>query len=573
MTSRPILFPVLALLLAHLAVPCRASAAPFQAVGASGLGDDLTCMTISHRDPKFVLVGTSRGRIHRTVDGGASWEEVLVTPQRSLFFGRERNPDPRLEYALGLPGKSPHLQSWLRRKGLHTSGINLQQLLVLKGDKVTQINWIEVDWHDENRVFVGTTDGLYRSTDKGRTYVRIWQGRAGHRERMINTVVTDPAIKNRLLIGTARGLYASVNAGESFRLEMNFYVRESYIRALFYDRQQRGLVHMAMGGAAMASPDSGKNWITTHWNLWPPRGDVQWISLGPNNLRLIGTRDGLFASTQGGEMGSWKRRGVRFVARTVNRVLATTDPRVWFATTEIGLWRTDDAGVSWRKIKNFGALERPVWLMAYANDPEHMWLLTNRQIYRSGMPAALKPHPRPVRRPDLADLPTIEEFWRVVMGKKKLFYGDIQGYRDRVPWTALIPYVSASFSYNPSRDISLIRAFPHLHLPFTYHNRRFDTEYVAEVMALWDLTPLLFDRREIPHFGRVERHLTYLRRDLTERVLRLHREYKRISHTLAFRPPSSLLAREFMRIRLKEISAFFDAISGDYWSAHVGGIP
>ena len=117
----------------------KAENARFHALLSGRIGEDFTCVGISHRDPNFVLAGTTTGTLLRSTDGGATWQRVVITPSRTLFFGRERQPDPRFEYALGLPGKSPHLQRWIRQKGLHTSGVNWQQLLVQKGDKMVSV--------------------------------------------------------------------------------------------------------------------------------------------------------------------------------------------------------------------------------------------------------------------------------------------------------------------------------------------------------------------------------------------------------------------------------------------------
>ncbi|MCB9554985.1 MAG: hypothetical protein H6707_02700 [Deltaproteobacteria bacterium] len=554
------------------AAPLSARNIGLRAVAMAGLGEELTCLGVSHRNHKLVFIGTATGAIYRTDDAGATWQQVLVTPQRSLFYGRERSPDPRLEYALGLPGKSPHLQSWLRSKGARTAGLNLQQLLVLKGDKSTTINWIEVDWHDEQRIFVGTTDGLYRSTDGGRNFLRIWQGRTGIRERVVNTVVTDPATPNRLIVGTAQGLFYSTNAGTTMRKEMDFYIRDSYIRALYFSREQKGLLHMAMGGASMASPDGGENWITTHWSLWSPRGDVQWISLGPENVRVMGTGDGVWASAQGGEMGSWQRRGMRFVNNVVNTVLATKTPGQWYATTELALWETKDAGESWYKVFQLGGSESPRWVHAYDGDASKLWLLTNRQLYRVGEPKALRPAPRPRREPRLLDFPDLHQFWKVLLKKKLLYFDDVIAYKQRAPYAALLPRLSLYYFYSPTVDALKLRAFPYLHYDFLYYNRQRTNEHVVEAWAYWELSRLIFDRRELPHFGRIERNLAWLRRDITERVNRLYRVYREVATRLALNPPAEPLAREFMRIRLQEIAGYFDGISGGYWSKKSGGI-
>ncbi|MCA9666869.1 MAG: hypothetical protein KC503_14820 [Myxococcales bacterium] len=544
----------------------RAERDGFYQVASAGLADDYTCIGISHRNPNLVFVGTSTGKILRTDDGGATWQETLVTPARSLFFGRERQSDSRLEYALGLPGKSPHLQSWLRQKGLHTSGINLQQLLVKKGDKQVAVNWIEVSWHDENLIYVGTVDGLYRSVDGGRTYLRIWQGRSGMRERIINTVVTDPAVPGRLMVGTASGLFYSKDGGASFRKEMDFYIRDSYIRGMWFDRTQKGLVHMAMGGASMASPDAGKNWITTYWHLWGPRGSVHWLSLGPGNLRLMGTEDGLFASLQGGEMGSWKRRGIRFVKQTIDKVQATKDPRIWYATTEIGLWKTYDQGLSWRRVIELGGKEQPRWVEAWANDPNQMWFITNRAIYRRGVILKMRAQSAAPRRRRLLDVPSLHTFWKHVMRHHHHYFADIQRYKDRAPWASLLPEVIVSGYWSPTRDVALIKSFPWFQYPYTYFNQRIDRELSLEVLAMWDFTRLVFDRRALPHFGRIERNLNAHRLELGDRMRKLYREYILVARTLAFSPPQDPITRQFLRIRIQEITAYFDAISSGYWS-------
>ena len=543
------------------------------AINAAGLGEELTCIGQSHRDPNFVMIGTTTGRILRTVDGGATWQIVTVTPPRTLFFGRERSPDPRMEYALGLPGKSPHLQQWLRQKGLHTSGINMQQVLVQKGDKMVSVNWIEVDWNDEDRVYVGTVDGLYRSTDRGRTFIRIFQGRSSPSERMVNSVATDPHDPRRLLMGTANGLFYSRDRGATFFKTLNFYMRDAYIREIWFDPEQRGLVHVAMGGSAMASPDGGQNWITTHWDgLSGPRSDVQSISLGPQNLRLIGTRDGVFASWQGGEMGSWRRRGYRFVGTYIIKVLATTDPRVWFALTRDGLWVTGDAGLNWTPYFVTGGKGTPRWIAAHGGNPDHLWLITNRQVFRMGPPPKLRqvaPARAMPRR--ILDVPPLYTLHKRVLRHNQLYFPQAQGYRERGPWAALLPRITVGAHYMPAVDVMGVKDWQHAHWPYGYFNRSMDYSPTFEVFVMWDLGRLIFDKRELPHWGRIERNLGAIRRDLAERLNRLYQEYVRVARMMVHAPPADALTREYHKIRLQELTAYFDAVSGGYWSKALRG--
>jgi photosystem II stability/assembly factor-like uncharacterized protein len=553
----------------------RAQNARFHALATSTLGEDFTCIGISHRDPDFVLVGTSTGSLLRSTDGGATWQRIVVTPSRTLFFGRERQPDPRFEYALGLPGKSPHLQRWIRQKGLNTSGVNWQQLLVQKGDKMVSITWIEVDWNNENRVFVGTTYGLYYSRDKARTFVRIYQGRSSTAERMVNAVATDPADPNHILMGTASGIFDSKDGGATFHKTMNYYLRSSYIREIWFDPQQPGLVHVAMGGSSMASPDGGKNWITTHWDEWGPRADVQSISLGPQNIRVMGTRDGVFASWQGGEMGSWQRRGIRFVGTVILKVLATVKPHVWYALTDQAVWMTQDFGLNWTPIMHLGGREAARWIKAFHGREDQIWLVTNRQVYRSGMPRGLLS----MRAPEgiaasrrLLDVPPLHKFHKKVLRHARVYFPDIQDYRDRSPWAALLPHLTVGAHYTLNADVMTIKNWMHRLWPYHYFNASRDRGLTFEVFAYWELERLIMDRRKLPHWGRIDRNLAGVRLDLTERVQRLYREYVRVARILVTRPPANLLTRSFLKIRLQEIAAYFDAISGGYWSKKTGGL-
>ena len=551
---------------------CGADAAAqgLYAINSATFGEELTCIGMSHRDPNFVMVGTGNGKIFRTLDAGATWQVITVTPHRSIFWGRERSPDPRMDYALGLPGKSPHLQSWLRRQGLATSGINLQQLLILKGDKQVRVNWIEVDWHDESRIYVGTTDGLYLSRDKARTFVRTFQGYTKAAERMVNTVATDPSDPNKVIIGTASGLFISKMRGVAFRKTMNYYMRGSYIREIWFDPEQKDLVHVAMGGSAMASPDGGKHWITTHWDEWGPRADVQSLSLGPQNIRLIGTRDGLWASWQGGEMGSWKRRGIRFVGHVMTKVLASNNPKVWLAMTQKALWYTRDAGLNWSKIFQTGGKEVPLWMKSFKGDLRHLWILTNRQLYRVGAPALVRGR-RPSRKPRALKVPTLYRFVLKVLKHNRIYFPDNQRLRDRSPWAALLPSLSVQGTRADYSEATIYKDYIHSHWPYRYHSVDSDRSIRLELWATWDLTRLVFDKRQLPHWGRIQRNLSAIRQDITERIHRMYNEYRRVSLILAYHPPANAFVRMQHEIRLQEISAYFDGLSGGYWSKATGG--
>ncbi len=561
------------LCLSLLLVAPAAEATGFYIINSVGLAQELTAITMSHHNPNYVIVGTAEGKIMITEDGGATWQEFNVTQPRSLFYGRERQPDPAWQYAPGLPGKSPHLQSWLRRKGLHTAGTNLSEFLFTQGEKPVTINWIEIDWHDEKRIFVATPSGLFRSLDKGRTFIRIFSGYNGKSERMVTAVATDPNDPKKVIMGTAAGIWVSKNNGISFLRTLNFYLRDSYVREIWFDPEQPGLVHLALGGSAMASPDAGKNWITTHWCQWAPRANVNSVSIGPGNLRLMGTNDGVYASFQGGEWGTWKRRGFRFPHMRIHKVLASRDPKVWLAMTDQALWSTEDMGINWKKIYLTGGKEIPRWFATFRQDLKHLWFITNREIYRRGPPPGMRRTNLSMRGSKrLLQVPDLFTLVRRILRHHHAYFAQNQKVRDRAPWAALLPSITAGYRYSTARDVSDIRTAQFFWEPYTYFNASSDYGQNWEVLAKWDLGRLIFDKASLPSWGRIERHLSGLRQEITDRVHRLYVEYKRVARILVYAPPADELTRQFHEIRLRELSALLNGMSDGYWEEVTGGL-
>jgi photosystem II stability/assembly factor-like uncharacterized protein len=549
----------------------RALAQGWYAVSTTGLADELTTIAMSHRNPNFVLVGTVRGRILRTLDGGSTWEELRVATDRSVYYGRERQPDPSWEYAPGLPGKSPYLQSWLRRSGLATSGINMAQLLSEKAERSVAINWIEVDWHDESTIYVGMGFGLYRSRDKGRSFMRIFQGQKDAADRNVNTVATDPSDPRRILVGTSNGLFLSSDRGFTFEKTMNYYMRDSYIREIWFVPNQPKVVHVAMAGSAMASTDSGVHWQTTHWNDWAPRSDVQSFSIGPGDLRLIGTRDGVFASWQGGEGSTWQRRGWRFSGMQISKVLASANPSVWYATTDGAVWVTEDSGLNWRKVFQAGGREVPRWITAFGGERRHLWMITNRQVYRIGPPPRMRVFNLAMRADtSILRMPNLSDFARHVLKHNRIWFGDTERYRERSMWAALMPKITASAEYAYALDVVQVNNIQFASMPYAFYNRLFDGRIVWAISASLDLGRLIFSKERLPHWGRIERNQTAIRNDLTDRVHRLYLEYHRVARTLCFAPPADDLARHHLELRLEEIAAYLNAMSGGYWGRVTG---
>ena len=180
---------------------------------------------------------------------------------------------------------------------------------------------------------LSTGDGIYKSTDAGKTWRHL-----GLRDgQQIGGVIVDPRDENRIFVAVLghpygpnpeRGVYRSTNGGETFE------------RVLYKDENT---------GAIQVAFDPGNPQIV-YADLWAGRQ-------GPwENSSWNGPLSGLFKSVDGGTTWRQLTTGLPTTAQGLGRIgftIAPSDPRRMYATVDAptlgGIYRSDDAGETWRR--------------------------------------------------------------------------------------------------------------------------------------------------------------------------------------------------------------------------------
>ncbi len=246
------------------------------------------------------------------------------------------------------------------------------------------IGAIAVAESDPNIIYVGsgegmprpdlsTGDGLYKSTDAGRTWTHL-----GLRDgQQIPQIVVDPGNPNRLFVAvlghpygpnTERGIFRSLDGGASFE------------KVLYKDENT--------GGIDIALDPVDPN--TIYAVMWETRQ-------GPwENGVWTGPGSGLFKSTDGGMTWRALTSGLPTFAEGLGRIgvtVAPSDPRRLYAAVDAGrnggIFRSDDAGETWTRANS---------------DP--------RVVARPADAADVRVHPT---NPDIVYVPTIVA-WKSVDG-------------------------------------------------------------------------------------------------------------------------------------------------------------
>jgi photosystem II stability/assembly factor-like uncharacterized protein len=251
---------------------------------------------------------------------------------------------------------------------------------IFDGEPVGSIGAIAVAPSDPSVIYVGSGEadmrsqisygnGMYRSDDGGMTWVHIGL----EDTRQIGRVLVDPHDPNLVYVAALghaygpneqRGVFRSTDGGRSWQ-KVLFENADTGAIDLAFDPRDRRVIYAAL-------------WQTRRppWNIYPP-------SNGPGS--------GLYKSINGGD--TWRRiAGHGLPSAGLGRIgiaVAPTEPdRVYLIVDadQGGLYRSDDAGASWRLIHSATRIWQRGWYFgAIAVDPKDadtVYVL-NTAMYRS----------------------------------------------------------------------------------------------------------------------------------------------------------------------------------------------
>ena len=260
-------------------------------------------LVIDPRLPANVFAGTLADGVYKSPDGGRRWLPRNAGIQKGTISANVNelvfDPlDSQVLYAattVGVFRTKDAGQSWTERM----RGMNEINFIVA----------LAVDPVSPNILYAGTSGGVYRSFDGADHWTKTNNGLVPDDAKMasmalgVNRLLIDPANPDVVYAGTTQGVFKTLNKGETWaRLAAD--LGELYVSSLVLEPGNGQHLYMGTSTGIFQSQDSGQTWKATNEGL--ANLNIRAIAMDPQDSRVLyaGTNgSGLFRSQDGGE--SW----------------------------------------------------------------------------------------------------------------------------------------------------------------------------------------------------------------------------------------------------------------------------
>ena len=250
---------------------------------------------------------------------------------------------------------------------------------IFDNEPVASIGAIAVAPSDPNVVYVGTGeadmrsqisfgDGMYKSTDAGKTWTHIGLDNT----RQIGRVLVDPRNANIVFVAALghaydanpdRGVFRSTDGGASWE-------------KVLYKDENVGAIDLAF------DPRHSRTIYASLWNTRRPPWSIYPPSYGPGS--------GIYKSTDGGD--KWTQLTDGLPTEKVGRIglaVAPSEPDRVYAVVDAkdgGIFRSDDSGKSWRLMSNEHRVWQRGWyfgnIVVDPKNPDDVYV-SDTSVYRS----------------------------------------------------------------------------------------------------------------------------------------------------------------------------------------------
>jgi len=290
------------LLFVLLALCCASAAWAGQWTALGPDGGDVRSLAYDPQNPDHIFLGTSTGTLFASTDGGHSW----------VRFAHLGSGDDYVIDHLAFDPQNPN-------------------------------KMYAAAWSVENQ----QSGDLFRSMDGGTT----WETTPGMHGKSIRAMAISASDSKTLVAGALDGVFRSTDSGKSWQRISSSNQEIHNIESIAVDPKNPDVVYAGTWHLAWKTDDGGANWHHINKGMIED-SDVFSIIVDSTNPSVVfaSACSGIYKSQSAGDSFQ-KIQGIPFSARRT-RVLKQdpSNPAIVYAGTTEGLWKTTDAGKSWTRV-------------------------------------------------------------------------------------------------------------------------------------------------------------------------------------------------------------------------------
>jgi photosystem II stability/assembly factor-like uncharacterized protein len=328
--------------------------ARFERIGP--FGGDVRSLLLDSQHPDVAYLGTSNGRIFKSVDGGSSW--TVLSPG---IGSHEYVMDTLVQH----PAEPEHIYAgaW----DLHSDGgglfesrdAGLKWSRILLPEASPAVRGFAICRSNPARMIVGTLGGVFVSANGG----RAWKQVGGSKLHRTESVAIDPVDPRILYVGTWRLGYKSLDFGNTWTLVSRGMPLDSDVFSISIHEKNPQVVYSSACSGVYKSVNRAQTW--TRLKILRDRFTIraQVVYLDPADSRRVytGTTEGLFVSQNEGR--TWARLTPSHVTVNAIQVDPRNNRRILIGTEYQGLQMSEDGGTTWRESNRGFVHKRISWIV------------------------------------------------------------------------------------------------------------------------------------------------------------------------------------------------------------------
>jgi len=452
-----------------------------------------------------------------------------------------------------------------------------------------KISCVRQDPVKSNICYLATDRGLYKTYNDGESWARIFSSSGNATKNAVFVEISNKH-PNIIFLGTTQGLYKSTDYGKNWVLAKGGLNAKTEIRQIISGNEDK-VIYIATDKGIYRSEDYGENWELIFSsiefkdnNLQEGENDnsdiadtaneeteavfqVKSISFNEGVL-YIGTNRGVFRIK---EKNTEKIPNHGLIGRNINKIINTADGNL-LVGTEKGCFLYDEKENLWHLIcEQVNGVKINEIKETFYKNKRYVFIGTQNGAYIFENPVlnepkqisednSLEPQKLPLSR--FQNEPTIKEIQNKAVEYAEVHPEKIKNWRKLATQRALLPKVSFDVDYGLDETYEI---YTSASTSYTVNGPR-DRSWNVGVSATWDLADLIWNESQTSIDVR-SKLMVQLRDDILNEVTRYYFERKRLINELSMNPPKDEKAKAEKELKLEELTANIDALTGGYFSA------